>query len=120
VLEHTGYRYVYVSQPGLDQRADELLLGLLPDTETDPPLPAVVVSTTVPVTQDGEAAPPAPTAVGLVRADPARSGLYDTVDDIDTYLGLSSTVTILRADEGAAAGHYGQGEGATALAPAGR
>ena len=55
-----------------------------------------------------------------IRDDAARSGLYDTVDDIDTYLGLSSTVTVLGEDEGAAAGHYGQGEGATALAPAGR
>ncbi|HMJ76036.1 MAG TPA: copper transporter [Iamia sp.] len=119
VLERTGYRYVYVTQPDLDAAADTLLLDLLPETETDPPLPAVVVSTTPePPAEGAEELPP--TAVGRVRSDPARSGLYDTVDDIDTYLGLSSTVTILRADEGAAAGHYGQGEGATALAPAGR
>ncbi|HEU5152275.1 MAG TPA: copper transporter [Iamia sp.] len=119
VLEQTGYRYVYVSQPGLDPAADDLLLDLLPAAETDPPLPAVVVSSTAePVGDDAEE--PAPTAVGRVREDAARSGLYDTVDDIDTYLGLASTVTILGADEGTAAGHYGQGEGATALAPAGR
>ncbi|HEV7720336.1 MAG TPA: copper transporter [Iamia sp.] len=119
VLERTGYRYVYVTQPGLDAAADTLLLDLLPETETDPPLPAVVVSTTPePLAEGAEELPP--TAVGRVRSDPARSSLYDTVDDIDTYLGLSSTVTILRADEGTAAGHYGQGKGATALAPAGR
>lgn len=119
LLERTGYRYVFVTQPGLDPTADALLLDLLPDTETDPPLPAVVVSVTVPEPEDG-AEEPGPTAVAQIRDDAARSGLYDTVDDIDTYLGLSSTVTVLGEDEGAAAGHYGQGEGATALAPAGR
>jgi hypothetical protein len=120
VLEQTGYRYVFVSHPALEPSADALLLDLLPDAETDPPLPVVVVSSTVPEPADDAAEEPAPTAVDLVRADPARSALYDTVDDVDTYLGLTSTVTIRRADEGTAAGHYGQGEGATALAPAGR
>ncbi len=119
LLETVGYRYVYLSQPGLDPVADALLVELLPDTETDPPLPAVVVSESVPEPADGAEELP-PTAVGLVRGDPERSRLYDTVDDIDTYLGLSSTVTLLRNDGGAAAGHYGQGGGATALAPAGR
>ena len=119
LLERTGYRYVFVTQPGLDPAADALLLDLLPDAETDPPLPAVVVSITVPEPEDGAEAP-GPTAVAQIRGDAARAGLYDTVDDIDTYLGLSSTVTVLGEDEGAAAGHYGQGEGATALAPAGR
>lgn len=119
ILERTGYRYVYVTQPGLDPEADDLLLTLLPAEETEPPLPAVVVSTTVPPLAEGAEEPP-PTAVTRVRTDASRAELYDTVDDIDTYLGLSSTVTILRAEEGTAAGHYGQGEEATALAPAGR
>ncbi|QYG92832.1 copper transporter [Iamia sp. SCSIO 61187] len=118
ILERTGYRYVYVTQPGLEPEADELLLTLLPAEETDPPLPAVIVSTTVPPLPEGAEEPP-PTAVTLVRTDASRAELYDTVDDIDTFLGLSSTVTILQAEEGTAAGHYGQGEEATALAPAG-
>jgi len=118
LLERTGYQYVFVSQPGLDDTADDLLLGLLPPEQTDPPLQAVVVSRTVPEPADGE--DPQSSAVTRVRTDPARGALYDTVDDIDTYLGLSSMVTVLRADPGAAPGHYGQGDGATALAPAGR
>jgi hypothetical protein len=119
VLEQTGYRYVYVSHPDLEPEADALLLDLLPTTETDPPLPAVVVSATVPDPVDA-AEEPAPTAVDLVREDRARSALYDTVDDVDTYLGLTSTITILRTEDGAAAGHYGQADSATALAPARR
>ncbi|HEX7133242.1 MAG TPA: copper transporter [Iamia sp.] len=118
VLETAGYQYVYVTQPDLDPAADELLVDLLPAVETEPPLPAVVVSPTVPEPEP-DAEEPAPTAVAQVRADPARSDLYDTVDDIETYLGLQSTVILLRT-EGAEAGHYGQGEGATALAPGGR
>jgi hypothetical protein len=117
VLERTGYQYVFVTQPGLDEEADELLLDLLPSEQTDPPLPAVVVSATVP---DGGTEDVGDTAVAQIRGDSARSGLYDTVDDIDRYLGLTSVVTILRSDAGTAAGHYGQGEGATALAPSGR
>jgi hypothetical protein len=119
VLETAGYQYVYVTQPGLDPAADELLLDLLPATETEPPLPAVVVSRTVPEPEP-DTEEPGPTALAQVRADPARSDLYDTVDDIETYLGLQSTVTLLRTGAGAEAGHYGQGEGATALAPGGR
>lgn len=118
ILERSGYRYVYVTQPGLDPAADDLLLSLLPAEETEPPLPAVVVSATAPPLAEGAEEPP-PTAVTRVRADATRAELYDTVEDIDTYLGLSSTVMLLRAEPGTAAGHYGQGEDATALAPAG-
>lgn len=117
VLERTGYQYVFVTQPGLDAGADELLLDLLPPEQTDPPLPAVVVSASVP---EDSAEDVGDTAVAQIRNDSDRSTLYDTVDDIDRYLGLSSVVTILRSDPGTAAGHYGQGEGHTALAPAGR
>ncbi len=119
ILETTGYRYVFVSQPDLAPLADQLLLDLLPATETDPSLPAVVVSpsSTRPTEEGVE---PNPTAVDLVRSDADRAALYSTVDDVDTYLGLTTTVTLLGTDEGTSAGHYGQGEGATALAPAGR
>lgn len=119
ILETTGYRYVFVSQPDLPPASDQLLLDLLPAFETEPPLPAIVVSAspTRPLEEGDE---PNPTAVDLVRDDSDRAALYDTVDDIDTYLGLSSMVILLGADESAAAGHYGQGDGTTGLTPAGR
>lgn len=116
LLEETGYQYVYVTQPGLEPPDDEVLLSLLPAAETDPPLPAVVVSPTVPVPDDDRREP---SAVEVVRASDDLSRLYDTVDDVDTYIGLQSTVLVLAAPEGSAVGHYGQGEGATALMPAG-
>lgn len=118
ILEQTGYRYVFVSQPDLPPEADQLLLNLLPGFATSPAIPAVVVSPSQEVTGE-EGDEPNPTAVDAVRDDSDRAALYDTVDDIDTFLGLSSVVAILAADEGTAAGHYGQGDGATALTPAG-
>jgi hypothetical protein len=122
LLEQTGYRYVYVTQPGLEPADDRLLLSLLPPEETDPPLPAVVVSPTDDRAEEAAAAEDevlVPSAVAQVRASDDLARLYDTVDDIDTYIGLQSVVLVLDAPEGAAAGHYGQGEGATALMPAG-
>ncbi len=116
VLEETGYLYVYVTQPGLDPVDDEVLLVLLPPVETDPPLPAVVVSPSVEQPDDE---PRERSAVEVVRSSDDLSRLYSTVDDIDTYIGLQSTVLVLAAPAGASAGHYGQGEGATALMPAG-
>jgi len=117
ILEETGYHYLYLTQPDLEPTADPLLLDLLPPTQTSPPLPATVVSVTSVDPTDGDEEPPV-TAVDLVRDDDERSALYSTVDDVDTFLGMLSTVMVLAADEGTVAGHYGQGEGATALTPA--
>ena len=74
-------------------------------------------STTEPAEGDDDRA--TPSAVTQVRAAEDLARLYDTVDDIDTYIGLQSVVLVLDASEGTPAGHYGQGEGATALMPAG-
>jgi len=51
---------------------------------------------------------------------PSIVSVYDTVDDIETFAGLASTVQVLAEPDGAAVGHYGQEDGATALVPAPR
>jgi hypothetical protein len=118
ILEQGGYRYVYLTQPGLDPTADQLMFDLLPAARTSPPFPVIVVSPTRPPVAEDEVV--TPSALDLVRNDEQRSSLYTTVDNIDTFLGVWAAVTVLADDEVALAVHYGQGEGATALTPAAR
>lgn len=117
ILEATGYEYVYVSGPEPTEVDADLLLSLLPEVPEAEAPPVVVVNPTVARSDDEEDAA-GPTPVEAVRASPALSRLYDTVDNVETFAGLASTVLLLESVD-VAAGHYGEHTGATALMPAG-
>lgn len=117
VLTQTGHRYVFVGGADLTDEQNELLLGLLPDTEADGRLAATVTSPTQRVAEGEE--PPSPTIVARVRTDEARRALYSTVDELDTFAGLVAIVQTLVQMDVAAPDHFGQGEGATAVLPPG-
>jgi hypothetical protein len=117
VLTQTGHRYVFVGGADLTDEQNELLLGLLPETDADGRLAATVTSPTQRVVEGEE--PPSPTIVARVRTDDARRDLYSTVDELDTFAGLVAILqTLVQMDE-AAPDHYGQGEGASAVLPPG-
>ncbi len=114
ILEETGYRYVFVGGPGLDEVGPGLMASILPATAQQA-LPAVVVSASVPPATDGE--DQANTIVTQIRDDEDRAALYSTVDDVDTFAGLTATVLVLRDLPTAETGHYGQAAGARAVLP---
>lgn len=115
VLEQTGYRYVLVGAPDLEPAQNDVLLSLLDDAP-DGPLPAVVVSARVPPAAP-DAPEPTPTVVATIRDDDVLAAEVSTVDDVDTFAGLLSTVYVLQQLDAIDVGHYGQADGATALLP---
>jgi hypothetical protein len=119
ILEAPGYRYVLVTASGLDRGDTNAMLRLLPSSGSAAALPAVVVSGTDPTIDPTKDASKKvePSAVTDVRRSAALASRYDTVDDLDTLAGMASTVTVLRDIGTVPAGHYGQGQGATALLP---
>ncbi|MCB0972574.1 MAG: copper transporter [Acidimicrobiales bacterium] len=114
ILERTGYRYVLVGAPDLDAAQNDVLLSLIDDEDVT--LPAVTISARVPEPADG-GDEPAPGAVARIREDGDLSTRYSTVDDADTFTGLLSTIYVLQQIDAIDVGHYGQGDGATAILP---
>ncbi|MEO6987517.1 MAG: copper transporter [Aquihabitans sp.] len=115
LLEQTGYRYIFVSGPEVDALGNDLLMKFLPSGPPASILPAVVVSASVPTTGDDEDR--APTAVARVRADNDLTRVYSTVDDVETFSGLVSTVLVAEDLGTVEVGHYGQSRGATSILP---
>ena len=115
ILETRGYRYVFLSGPALEPADDAALLALLPAQASGAPLPAVVVSRSVPPST--RANPVTPGAVAAVRGSALLATLYNTVDDVETFSGLVAMVDTLEGVGTLAPGHYGQGEGATSILP---
>jgi hypothetical protein len=112
ILETEGYRYVYIGGPNLDAAQNDVLMSILP-AEGDA-LPATVISATQ-VVQDDE--PAVPTVVARVRAsDPLRKR-YNTVDNTDTFAGLTAMLFTLDDMGSVVPGQYGQAAGATAILP---
>ena len=117
LLETTGYLYVLVSAPGIEEASNRMLVDLLPTGPLDDLAPIVVVAQpAVPAPEDVEV--PAD-AVAQVRASSTQGPLYATVDNADTYAGLVATVRALEDLDHGGRGHYGQGDGATAVLPPG-
>jgi len=117
ILETTGYRFVFVSAPGLDPDDDQAMIDMLPVGPRGQVLPAVVVSNSVTTPADPAAEPVAPSAVASVRDSQRLTVLYSTVDNVETFSGLVATVVALDEAGTNAVGHYGQGKGATSLLP---
>jgi hypothetical protein len=117
LLEAPGYRFVLVSQPGLEASANEVLVSLLPTGVTAGVLPAVVVSPSVPVPTEPDAPEPEPSAVAVIRGDDELAARYSTIDQVETFSGQVSAVLTLDQVRTAKPGHYGQGDGAQAVVP---
>jgi hypothetical protein len=111
ILEVPGYRYVFVTTPSVTLAQTNLLMRLLPARTGTAVPPAIVVSPSEP--EDSTVV----TAIDRVRASDDLSSRYGTVDDLDTFTGLVSTVLSLESLGSREPGHYGQGEGATAILP---
>jgi hypothetical protein len=111
ILEVPGYRYVFVTTPSVTPTQTSLLMRLLPARADAEAPPAVVVS---PSESDDSTVV---TAVDRVRGSSDLSARYGTVDDLDTFTGLVATVLSLESIDTRDPGHYGQGEGATAILP---
>jgi hypothetical protein len=113
ILETTGYRYVYLGAPDLDEAQNQVLMALLP--ALGPAMPATVIS----ATQTAPAADeePVPTVVARVRASDDLLAKYNTVDDSQTFAGLAATIFTLRDMGEADPGQYGQADGATSVLP---
>lgn len=112
ILETEGYRYVFVGGPNLDAAQNDVLLSLLP-TSGDP-LPATVISATQTASGDETVVP---TVVARVRSNDALVERYNTVDNTDTFAGLTAMVFTLSDMGSVAPGQYGQAAGATAILP---
>ena len=115
ILEDRGYRYVFVGGVDLEAIAPTVMLSLLPTTPRLA-IPAVVVSPTVPTPGDDDEEPTA-TVVVSVRSNNERASIYNTVDDVDTFTGLTSTILLLRDLDSVETGHYGQAAGSSAVLP---
>lgn len=113
ILETTGYRYVYLGAPDLDEAENQVLMSVLP--ATGPALPATVVS----ASQSAPAADETliPTVVARVRASDELLARYNTVDDTQTFAGLVATVFTLRDMGEVDPGQYGQADGASSVLP---
>ena len=115
ILATTGYRYVFVSAPGLDRSANDVLLEFLTSRETEKPIKAVVVSASVPTPPPSQDQEQVPTAVAQVRTSKELADRYSTVDDLDVFAGQVSTVLALENLARPITGHYGDAPGATAV-----
>ncbi len=112
ILETEGYRYVFVGDPDLDEVPSRVMISLLP-TPARRSIPAVVVSASVPRTEEELT----PSIVAQVRSSNERAAIYSTVDDVESFTGLTAMVLVLRDLETAETGHYGQAAGASAVLP---
>jgi hypothetical protein len=113
VLTQAGYRFVFVS--GIDARMSdsELFLPVVRAMAKDRPAPIVVASA---ATGD-EPEENRELVVGPIRSDEKIIDRVVTVDDLETFAGISATILALdRLDDGGR-GHYGVGENADSLLP---
>ncbi|HWJ64947.1 MAG TPA: copper transporter [Acidimicrobiales bacterium] len=113
ILETTGYRYVYLGGPDLDEVQNQVLMSILP--ASGPAMPATVISAS-------QAAPTAdeeliPTVVARVRDSDDLLARYNTVDNAQTFAGLVATVFTLRDMGAVNPGQYGQADGASSVLP---
>jgi hypothetical protein len=113
ILETTGYRYVYLGGPDLDEAQNQVLMNLLP--AIGPAVPATVISAaqSAPAPDEEQV----PTVVARVRASDDLLAKYNTVDDSQAFAGLVATVFTLRDMGEADPGQYGQADGATSVLP---
>ena len=114
ILEIEGYRYVLVSDEGLERGQHDAPLRLVSDADRS--LPLVVVAPT-PDAEPEDPDAPIGGLVGLIRQDSDLEDRVSTIDGIDTFSGLVAMMLVLEDVHVSAPGHYGQAEGAVSVVP---
>jgi hypothetical protein len=112
LLSGTGYRYAFVSGAGAAVPDTTFLLPTLRRMAAEGPVP-VVLASAAPDGDDRDA------VVAGVRDDAELARLVSTVDNLEWFNGLVSTVLALDEIGRGARGHYGEGRGAAAPIPTG-
>jgi len=123
LVPEAGVRIVAVTGTGASVD-DELFLAPvlrgvvgveLTEPQAQPPV-VVAVEPTAPPIVDG-AEPPPPSLVAQLRADEALRVRLSTVDDLDSFAGLTALILALGHGAEGQVGHYGLGEDAQSLLP---
>ncbi len=114
LLAGGGYRYVFASGPDPRVPDEEFLLPVLATMATKGPAPVVAVSAAV----GTEAEATRTTWVGAIRDDTDLRNEVSTVDDLERFTGLLTTVLALDDLGTATRGHYGIGTGSQSELPA--
>ena len=121
LLPANGLRVVVVNGQGAAVAPEDVLLPLLTDLTSAGPVPAVVSAPTPTESDNDDPLPPGSVdpLVAAVRGDDTLKKRVATVDDLERVAGRVATVLALHdATTGAAAGHYGLGDGAQRVLPA--
>jgi hypothetical protein len=118
LLSDTGYRYVFLTGPDPVVADDTFLVPTLRRMAEVGPVPTVMVSVSAPTPADGDDVDRG-TALAGIRTDPELSRLVSTVDNLEYFNGIASTVLALDEIGRGARGHYGEGRGAAAPLPTG-
>lgn len=118
VLAGGGYRYLFVSGANPTTPDAEFLLPVVDRLAADGAAPVVLVSAIT----ENEAEADRTLAVGPIRNDEALSAAVSTVDDLEHLVGVVAAVWALRDLDSTdpdrpARGHYGVGDGASAILP---
>lgn len=119
LLSGTGYRYVFLTGSDPVVPDDTFLVPTLRRMAETGPVPTVMVSVSAPTAADGDDDVDGGTAVAGIRTDPELSRLVSTVDNLENFNGIASTVLALDEIGRGARGHYGEGRGAAAPLPTG-
>ncbi len=112
LLSGAGYRFLFLSGDDAALPEDVFILPVL-SRMADAGAIAAVVSSPSP----GESGDP--TVVSKVRSDAELSRLVSTVDNVESFNGIASSVLALDEIGRGVRGHYGQGRGAAEPMPTG-
>jgi hypothetical protein len=112
LLSEQGYRFLFVSgdEPAVPDAT--FLVPVLRRMADAGPVPVVVAAQT-PADGDVE------TVVSTSRGDAELSRLVSTVDNLESFNGVASSILALDEIGRGARGHYGEGRGASAPLPSG-
>ncbi len=116
LLTQPGHRYVFLSgpEPAIDDAA--FLIPVLRTMAEIGPVPVVMASGDTDTDPDND---DRDEAVASVRTDAELSRLVSTVDNLEAFNGIASTVLALDEVGRGTRGHYGEGRGAAAPLPSG-
>lgn len=107
------FRYLFVSEPGVDLADSALVIPLLRQMADRGDVPAVLASAALGAEPDASRE----AVVGPVRTDDVMAGRISTVDDLENIDGIAATVLALAEVSDGRHGHYGWGAKATAALP---
>lgn len=113
LLTGSGYRYVFVSGAEVDVANGDFFQPLVQAMAADAPAPVVVASAAT--GDDPEAVRDA--VVGPIRSDDDIAGRVSTVDHLEEFAGVASTILALDRLGGEGRGHFGVGADASAAVP---